>query len=60
MSLISLILLLAVLGFCWYLIVTYVPMPDPVKMLITGIAVLAIVVLILRALGYNVLPGLRL
>jgi hypothetical protein len=53
MGLIQLIVILAVLGFALYMVLTYVPMPQPVKTVIVGIAVLALVVLILQAIGVD-------
>lgn len=51
MSLINLIIVLAVLGFVWYLVTTYIPMPPPIKMVITVIAVLVLCLLMLNLLG---------
>jgi hypothetical protein len=51
MSLISLIIMLAVLGLIWYLVVTYIPMPAPMKTVITVIAVIALCLLLLNLAG---------
>jgi hypothetical protein len=53
MDLISLVLYLAVAGFLVWLIVTYIPMPDPIKQTIIVLVVICMVVLIIRIL----LPG---
>lgn len=50
MDLITLILVLAVVGFCLWLIVTYIPMPPPIKQVIIVIVVVVIVLWLLRAL----------
>jgi len=53
---ISLILVLALVGFVVYLITTYIPMPAPFK---TGIIVVVVVLLILylmRELGIQDIP----
>jgi hypothetical protein len=51
MDLISLIIALAIIGFIWFLITTYIPMPAPMKTVITVIAVLALCLLLLNLTG---------
>lgn len=51
MSLISLIVLLVVLGVIWYLVTTYIPMPAPMKTVITVICVIALCLLLLQVFG---------
>lgn len=57
MGLIELIVILAVLGCVWYLIVTYIPMPGPIKTIITVIAVIALCILLLGMIGFD--TGIR-
>ena len=49
--LVSLILSLALIGFLLWLIVTYVPMPEPYRRLVIVVVVILIVVWLLRLLG---------
>lgn len=51
MSLISLIVLLVVLGVIWYLITNFIPMPAPIKTVITVICVIALCLLLLNLFG---------
>lgn len=51
MGLVQLIIILVVLGACWYLVTKHIPMPDAVKTVITIIAVLALVVILLQMIG---------
>lgn len=51
MTLINLIIVLAVLGFALWLLLTYLPMAEPIKRVIIGIAVLALIVLLLQMVG---------
>lgn len=51
MSIIGLVLLLAVLGFLLWLLLTYVPMPAPVKTVIIAVVVIALVLFVLDATG---------
>lgn len=51
MPLISLILMLAIVGFLLWLIITYIPMPDPFKKVIIVIVVIVLVVYLLQLLG---------
>lgn len=49
-GLITLVLVIAVIGFCVWLVTTYIPMPAPMKTGIYVIVVVVIVLWILRAL----------
>jgi hypothetical protein len=49
--LISLIIVLAVVGLVWYLVTTYIPMPAPIRTVITVIAVVCLCVWLLRFIG---------
>jgi len=51
MDLISLIVVLAVVGLVWWLVTTYIPMPAPIKTVITVIAVLILCIWILQWAG---------
>lgn len=51
MTLIQLIIILAVLGACWYLITTYIPMPPAIKTVITVVCVIALCLLLLSLTG---------
>lgn len=51
MDIISLLVVLVVLGAVWYLVTTYIPMPAPVKTIITVFAVLALCVWLLESFG---------
>lgn len=51
MGLIEFIIVLAVLGCVWYLITTYIPMPGPIKTVITVIAVIVLCLLLLQVVG---------
>ena len=51
MSIVSLILVLVVLGFCLWLLLTYVPMPGPVRQVILAVVAIAVVLWVLNATG---------
>lgn len=51
MDLISLMVSLAVIGAIWFLLTNYIPMPDPMKIVITIVAVVALCVLLLELTG---------
>ncbi len=51
MSLISLIITLAVVGFLLWLVLTYIPMPPPFKQVITVIVVIVLVLWLLNGFG---------
>jgi hypothetical protein len=48
LSLVTLIVILAVVGFCVWLVVTYIPMPEPIR---KAIIVIVVVVLLLWLVG---------
>lgn len=50
-DLVSLLLLLVVVGLIWYLITNYVPMPAPIKTVITVVAVLVLCIWLLQWSG---------
>ena len=47
---ITLIIVLAILGFCVWLVITYIPMPAPIRTAIVVIVVLVIVLYVVRLL----------
>jgi len=51
MGLIEFIIVLAVLGTCWYLVTTYIPMPAAIKTVITVVAVVALCIVLLQMVG---------
>lgn len=51
MDVIHLIIVLAVIGVIWYLVTTYIPMPAPMKTVITVVVVIALCLFLLSALG---------
>lgn len=51
MDIISLVVVLVVVGLVWWLITTYVPLPAPVKTVITVLAVLVLCVWLLQFAG---------
>lgn len=51
MTLITLILVLALIGFLLWTVVTYIPMPEPWKRAVVVIAVIALVLWLLQFLG---------
>lgn len=53
MGLIEIIVVLAVLGCVWYLITTFIPMPAPIKTVITVLAVIALCIVLLQMIGYG-------
>lgn len=50
MDLVTLIIVLALIGFCLYLVTTYIPMPAPMKQAILVIVVIVVILWIVRAL----------
>jgi len=50
-DLISLVLTLALVGFVLWLVVTYVPMPEPYRKAVIVLVVIVLVVWLIRALG---------
>ena len=57
MTLIQLILILVVIGVAWFLVEKYIPMPPLIWTIIRIIVVLAIVIMLLEAVGIN--TGMR-
>jgi len=53
---IQMIVILVVLGFCLYLVETYIPMSPPVQMLIRAVVILFSVLYILSAFGIVNIP----
>lgn len=53
MGLIELMIVLIVLGACWYLVMKHIPMPDAIKTVVTIIAVLALVIILLQMIGVD-------
>jgi len=53
---IQMIVILVVLGFCLYLVETYIPMSPPVQMLIRAVVILFSVLYILSMFGIVNLP----
>lgn len=51
MSLINLLIILIVIGVIWWLVTNYIPMPAPMKTVITVIAVIALCLLLLNLFG---------
>lgn len=51
MDLIQLIIVLAVVGMVWWLVTTYIPMPAPIKTVITVVAVLVLCIWLLQWAG---------
>jgi len=58
MDIISLLVVLVVIGLVWWLLTTYVPMPQPVRMIVTVIGVLILCVWLLSLVGIG--HGVRL
>jgi uncharacterized membrane protein len=57
MGLIEFVLLVALVGFIIYLITAFIPMPEPFKIVIYGVAALVLIIALLRVLnigGLNV------
>jgi len=53
---ITLILTLALVGFIVWLIITYIPMPDPFKKVIIVIVVIILILYVLNVLGIGDIP----
>lgn len=51
MSVTSLLIFLIVIGVVWYLVKTYIPLPGPIKTVVTVIAVLILCLLLLNLFG---------
>jgi hypothetical protein len=48
-ALVSVLLVLAVIGLVVYLIVTYIPMPQPFKIVIYAVAAIALILWVLKS-----------
>ncbi len=53
---ISLILTLALVGFILWLVVTYIPMPAPIKQVIIVLVVILLIIYLMGALGIVDVP----
>lgn len=53
MDIIHLIIVLAVIGFALWILLTYVPMPDPFKKVIIAIVALALILVVLEFVGVD-------
>ena len=53
---ITLILVIALAGFLVYLITTYIPMPEPFKLVIYVVVAIALVLYLLNAFGIADIP----
>jgi FtsH-binding integral membrane protein len=51
MSLLNLVLIIVVLGLVWWLITSYVPMPQPGKTVVTVIFVVILIIILLQVVG---------
>lgn len=59
-ALITLVLVLALVGFMVYLIVTYIPMPEPFKQVIVVVVVILLILYVLSLVsGHFSVPRLR-
>lgn len=56
---ISILIVLVVVGFCLWLITTYVPMAPPVKSILVAVTCLVLVLWLLEAFGIVNLPPIR-
>lgn len=56
MSLLELVIVLVVGGLCWYLLERYVPLPDPIKLMLRVLLVLVLILLILAFFKVITLP----
>jgi len=56
MGLIELVLTIAVVGFIVWLVITYIPMPQPIRMAIIVLVVVVVIFIILRAFGIGDIP----
>jgi len=56
MGLIELVLTLAVIGFITWLLTTYVPMAQPIRVAILVLVVVVVIFIIMRAFGIGDIP----
>lgn len=54
------LVVLVVVGFVLYLLLTYIPMPEPFRKIIIAVAVLFLCLWLLSAFGIVSLPALKL
>lgn len=59
MDLLTLIVTLAVIGFACWIVVTYVPMPEPIKRALVVIVVLVVLIWLVRALALGTVIPIR-
>jgi hypothetical protein len=59
MSLIGIVLVLAIVGFCLYLLLNYVPMPAPIRTVIVALVVIVLIAWIMDAFGLVDIGSLR-
>jgi len=57
-EIITLVLMLAVVGFILYLVATYIPMPEPFRMTIVVLTVILLILFLLRRLSLGLNLGL--
>lgn len=58
-TLLTLLLVLAIVGFIVYLIITFIPMPEVFQKVIIGIAVIVLLVYVIQLLTGHSLPALK-
>lgn len=51
MTILGVLLGLAIFGFILWLIVTYIPMPEPIRTIIIAVAVIALILWLLQGVG---------
>jgi hypothetical protein len=56
LTLVQFVVILIVGGVIWYLVENYVPLPDPVKLVLRVVLVLVLVLMILALFGIMPLP----
>lgn len=54
MSIVLLLLILAVIGVCAWALITYLPIPQPIKTIIVAVAAIACILIALHAFGIGV------
>ncbi len=60
MPLLHIILLLAVIGLCLYLVQRYIPMAEPIKQILTVVVVIVLIIWLLSLFGIgDILVGRR-
>jgi hypothetical protein len=56
MSLLQFFVFIVVLGLVWWLVDAYLPLPDPVKLVIRVVAVIVLIFLVLSLFGIVTMP----